>query len=234
MNGLLYSVAAQDQEHDLGYRCAGSGDVSQLEGFEFNHKLSLGYAMPVCIEQHLDAGSGSVQVKIPSFIARRRKGFPSEATHFRIVSCVGMMNFDKHYYSNHTEESDLLPLSKMMAAVELQHQLVTKPGEVMVHVVGMMFYKVVKGKELLLNGGAMQVVEAVRVAEVERTADMMQKSSPEIFEACPPETYDFTVGITDAMGLPLQDVVVRQLVIEHVKRLRKKSRLKRYLVRRLE
>lgn len=226
MNGLLYSVAEQDQEHDLGYRCAGSGDVSRLEGFEFNHKLSLDYALPVCIEQQLDAASGSVQVNIPSFIVRRRKGFPPEATHFKILSCVGMMDFDKRRYSNHIEESDLLPLSKKMAAVELLHQLNTQPGEVMVHAVGMLFYKVVKGKEVLLNGGALQVMEAVRVAKVEQA---VQLPAAIVSSACPVETDDFSIGITDALGVPLQDEAVRQLVREKAKGPRKKTRLNRYL-----
>jgi hypothetical protein len=234
MNGLLYSVADQDEQHGLGCRCAAAGDVSRLKGFEFNHKLSLGYALPVPFEQHLDAASGTAQVNIPSFIARRRKGFPKEATHFKIVSCVATVDFDQDSNSRHIVESELLPLSKLMPAVELRHQLAGKPGEAMVHTLGMVFYTVADGKTQLLRGGAMQVVEAVRVAEVEVPEIDVQETSTDNNEAASYEADDFVLGITDAMGLPLQDKEMQQVVITAFKEPRKRSRLKGYLGRRLE
>jgi hypothetical protein len=234
MNGLLYSVADRDAEHDLGYRCAATGDVSRLEGFEFNHKLSLDYALPVIFEQHLDAVSGRAQVSIPSFIARRRKGFPKEATHFKIVSCVAAVDFDQDRCTRQIAESDMQPLSKQMPAVELRHQLVGKPGEAMVHTLGMVFYKVEEGKAVLLRGGAMQVVVAVRIEEVEVPETGIQEASGNNYEAAFYEADDLVLGITDAMGLPLQDRKMQQVVITSIKERFKRSRLKGYVGKKLK
>jgi hypothetical protein len=291
VNKRMHEVAFSDTQSTYGYRHANKGNLLLLEGFDFNHLLNLETALPVKLEHSLNAETGVLQLQVPGCIVRRKKIFPAGATHFKIVSCAAALDFDKKHYSNHIASSELLPLSKQLPGVELQHQFTGKPGEVMHHTVGIMFYKVSEQGAELMKGGAMQVVEVVRVEEVaqpvaeapaivdiervataevmtatlsfttvtplqviekkqcapctfqntllfateeERATTVVQEGLPEIVEGASPETDDFAVGITDALGLPLQDKQIQQIIVEEFKEPRKRSRLKGYVGRRLE
>jgi hypothetical protein len=113
----------------------------------------------------MDAAKGLLQLELPSFIARRKKRFPKEATHFRIVSCGAVVDFAHDCYSNTIKTSDLLPLGKKTPdAICLEHRLKAGPGEVLLQVMGIQFYKVVNGKEELLKGGAVRILAAALIA----------------------------------------------------------------------
>jgi hypothetical protein len=306
----MHLVAFSDTESEYGSRHANKGNLQLLEGFDLNHELSLERALPVRLEHSLDMTTGTIQLRVPSCIVRRKKVLPAGATHFKIVSCAAALNFDRHRYTNTIAESELLPLSKQVQAVELEHSLVGKPGQVMVHTVGMVFYKVEEGKVELLRGGMMRVVEVVRievlqsplaadpvvelpmretlqgirnfvmeleadvpgsevatpalvmnmpvleivapmrvigrvrcapctlhpfvfpVEEEARAIDELQEVLPGNFLGISPETDDFAVGISDAMGVPLQDQEVPKKIQEDLKRPRKQMRLSRDLRRR--
>jgi hypothetical protein len=196
----LHPIAISDPVSTYGSRHVNKGNIQLLEGFDYNHLLSLETALPVKLEHAMDLASGQLQLRVPGCIVRRKKVFPAGATHFRIVSCAAALNFDKHRYSNHIVESELLPLSKQMPAIELQHQLVGKPGEAMVHTVGMVFYKVEAGEAVLLSGGTMRVVEVVRVEEVERPGVGVQDTvgGMEVRESVP---------VVNAMDVEVQPAV---------------------------
>ena len=168
MNGLLFAATLQDGEHDLGFRRASCGDVSQLAGFDFNRSLPLAVALPVKFTHSLDVATGTLHVAFPSFIARRKKVFPEGASHFRIVSCGAVLNFTNQVYVNHIKRSELLPLSrKTPGPICLEHLLSASPGDVLVQAMGMEFYKVVNGQEVLMKGGALRILEAAQVEEAQ-------------------------------------------------------------------
>jgi hypothetical protein len=164
MNRLLLDVAKQDTTNRLGFRHAGAGDFSKLEGFDFNYKLPLDRAFPVKFQHRLDALSGNLQLELPSFIARRKKGFPKGATHFRIISCGALVDFMHDNYSRQISMSDLLPLSKKTPGpIGLNHQLKAAPNNVLIQVLGIQFCQVVSGQELLLKGGAMRILASAHI-----------------------------------------------------------------------
>jgi hypothetical protein len=171
MNKQLHEVAMSDTESGWGERCVNKGDLQLLEGFDYNQNLSLDIALPVKLSHALDMATGQVQLSVPGCMVRHKRVFPKEATHFRIVSCAGSVNFDKKRCSFHIAESELLPLGKKMAAFQLKHQLAGKPGEVMLHTAGIVFYEVVDGKERMLRGGVLKVVEVTRVAAGSRVVE---------------------------------------------------------------
>lgn len=165
VNGLLYAIAKEDKLNDYGSRCAEAGDIGVMTGFDFNHALSLDTALPVKPAHSLDAATGLMKVEIPSFIAYKKKGYPKEATHFRIVSGGALVNFSNNNYSNKIQVSDLLPLSrKTPGDICLEHQLNTKPGDVLVQVVGIQLYKLVNGEAVLVKGGTVRILNAARIA----------------------------------------------------------------------
>ncbi|NII29682.1 hypothetical protein HB364_31675 [Pseudoflavitalea sp. X16] len=164
MNGLFCRAARQDGVSDLGSRRASKGDTGLLRGFDFNKQLLLEQALPVPLMHQLDEETGVCRTEVPCFIARKRKGFPVEATHFRIVSGVAMIDFIHGHYRQDVQRSELLPLRKKAPeGICFEHRLEPGAGKVMVQVLGMEFYKVVEGKEVLVKGSALRILEAVRV-----------------------------------------------------------------------
>jgi hypothetical protein len=176
MNKQLHEVAMSDTESGWGDRCVNKGDLQLLEGFDYNQELSLDVALPVKLSHELNVATGQVQLSVPGCLVRHKRVFPKEATHFRIVSCAGAVNFDKKRCSFHITESELLPLGKKMTALQLEHQLAGKPGEVMLHTAGIIFFEVIDGKERMLRGGVLKVVEVARVAASMRVADRKDTS----------------------------------------------------------
>ncbi|MBO9562705.1 MAG: hypothetical protein J7621_08030 [Niastella sp.] len=166
MNGLFYKAARRDETNDLGFRRAAQGHIDLLTGFNFNKQLSLEYALPVPLVRSLDVGTGACKVEVPSFIARKRKGFPAEATHFRLVSTMVVVDFGRRKYEQAIGRSELLPLRKKTpGTIGFEHKLEVANGQVAVQVLGMDFYKVVDGHEVLVKGSAIRVLEAVQSLE---------------------------------------------------------------------
>jgi hypothetical protein len=306
MNKQLHEVMRSDTQSGWGERSVNKGNLQMLEGFDYNQQLGLDVALPVALSHKVDTVTGQVQLSVPGCLVRHKRVFPREATHFRIVSCAGAVNFIKKRCSFHIVESELLPLGKQMAALHLEHQLAGKPGEVMLHTVGMVFYEVVDGKERMLRGGVLRVVEVTRVVAglrvVERKdTSVIDKNNPRRYvpmverQACTnvcveddapivqlvvakkktcdscvlpellaetvrgitlavveenvvyeavmydlagvveegmvdvsAEADDFTVGITDAKGTPLQGAVAASDGVTGKASFGKKSRLRRY------
>lgn len=176
MNKQLHEVMLSDTRSRWGERCVNKGNLQLLEGFDYNQQLGLDVALPVKLCHELDVATGRVQLSVPGCLVRHKRVFPREATHFKIVSCAGAVNFDRKRCSFHIAEGELLPLGKAMAALQLEHQLAGKPGEVLLHTAGMVFYAVVDGKARMLRGGVLKVVEVARVADCARVANKKDTS----------------------------------------------------------
>lgn len=175
---LMHRISRLDLHSEYGFRHAAGGDLGLLAGFDFNQTLLLEQALPVCFTHSLDIASGNVRLQLPSFIARKKKVYPPAATHFRIVSCAAVIDFTDDRYSNHTRKSELLPLGKSTpGAICLEHQLAVQPGETLIQVMGIHFYKIVDGQEVLLKGGAMRILEATTM-EIARTEDALHELAP--------------------------------------------------------
>jgi hypothetical protein len=169
MFGLFCQAARQDVVSDLGSRRASTGAIDLLRGFDFNEQLPLTTALPIHFTHALDTATGTLKVALPCFIARKRKNFPAEATHFRILSGGVAVNFlcpRYHGKRSDIKTSELLPLHKKTpAAICLEHQVDVEAGEVLVQVLGIEFYKLVNGKEVLVKGSALRILEAVRIED---------------------------------------------------------------------
>jgi hypothetical protein len=163
MNKKLHAVAMSDRESAWGNRCVNKGNIHLLQGFEYNEQLSLDAALPVKLGHSLDVATGRRQLVVPGNLVQLNNSFPATATHFRMVSCIGVMDFTKKTCSSDIAESELLPLGKAMEPLQLEHQQAGQPGAVMLHTVGMVFYEVIDGEAHLLRGEALRIVQVERV-----------------------------------------------------------------------
>lgn len=161
MNKLLYEASRQDKHSRMGFRHASAGDPGLLEGFEFNPHLSLDHALR--FEHSMDIKTGMVRVTVPCFVARKKKVFPADATHFRLVSCGAVINFTENRCAQEIAASRLLPLGKKTpGSIHLKHTVKSGVNDVVVHAMGIEFYKMVKGKRVLVKYGALRILGVAR------------------------------------------------------------------------
>jgi hypothetical protein len=204
MNKVMHAVAKTDTRSKPHDRHATAGDLSLLAGFEFNNMLSLDRALPVKFTHSLDAVKGIAQLEVPSFNAHRKKAFPAGATHFRIVSCATVVDFEQGRYVNSIKTTALLPLSKKTPATIYQdHRLTVQPGKVLLQVMGIEFYRVVDDKAVLLKGGAMKILEAV---QVEKAGESELQDTPVMHKIVKPYTAKELQKITNRVlkRMPIQ------------------------------
>lgn len=166
VNGVFYKAARRDGISDLGSRRAFQGDMGLLTGFDFNKRLPLAYALPVLFTHSLAAEAGTCKVEVPCFIARKRKDFPAEATHFRLVSGMVVIDFLHGKYREDIQRGKLLPLRKKTPGViGFEHKVERANGQVAVQVLGMEFYRLADEYPVLVKGSALQVLEVVKTVE---------------------------------------------------------------------
>ncbi|NII25898.1 hypothetical protein HB364_12440 [Pseudoflavitalea sp. X16] len=164
MHKLLYAASQRDKHSPMGFRHAAAGDIGLLEGFEFNPDLSLDDALRVRFEHSMDITTGVLYVTVPGFVARKKKVFPADATHFRLVSCGAVINFTENRCTQDIEASRLMPLGKKTPGViHLKHAVKAGEGDVIVQAMGIEFYKMVHGKKVLLKFGALRILRVGRI-----------------------------------------------------------------------
>lgn len=164
MNGLFYTAARRDTTNDLGSRRSWQGAIELLKGFEFNPKLLMRDALPLVLNLSPDGETGDSTMTIPAFIARKRKLFPKEATHFRVVSGVAVLDFMNSRYQNDIQLSELMPLGKKTpGATSFRHKVKKGAGQVAVQVLGMQFYAMADGQTEAVKGSALRMLEVKRL-----------------------------------------------------------------------
>jgi hypothetical protein len=208
MNGLMHHVSRSDVQSGYGYRHAGASDLSLLTGFDFSKALSLDNALPVPFEHSLDVITGVVRLVIPSFIARNKREYPKGATHFRIVSCAALVDFAQGQYANSIKSTELLPLSKKTSATICHdHRLTVRPGEVLLQVMGIEFYRVLDGKVVLLKGGVMKILEAVQMEKADKPALQDTSAMHEVMKPyTAKELHKITNRVFKRMPMQLEEV----------------------------
>jgi hypothetical protein len=190
MNKVLHRIAKSDKVSEFGSRHADAGNLQLLAGFDYNHLLGVDMALPVPLGHSLDATTGAVQLTVPGCIVRRKKAlFPAAATHFKIVSCAGAVDFNRQRFASDIAQSELLPLSKKMPELRLKHSLQAEPGQVMLHTVGIVFYKVEDGEATLLRGGALKIVQVARKEQVVITSGTGTPAHAAILHTCGSDRY---------------------------------------------
>lgn len=160
MNGRLLAAIHGDLVNDYGERRVSAGNLSALSGFEFNHKLSLEDALPLNMENCFSIEAGKLAVDIPAFRIRKKKSLPADATHYRLVSCILTIDFDKRTYHQENCVSALHTVGRQAGAAFSIEQVVQPVNEQGCYwLMGVEFYRLENEHPVLVRGGALRVME---------------------------------------------------------------------------
>jgi hypothetical protein len=161
MNGVFLKMIKSDTTHGRGQRMVSAGSVVMLKGFEFNQEHTLTNKLRVPYRASIGAAKGAMQVTVDPFVPKKAiKNGPNGATHFKIESVGAAVDFTKQQFSDSLEETPLFKIDgKLTKPVYLQHTIKAAPGEALLLGVGIVFYKMVDGREQKIKGGVVEVKE---------------------------------------------------------------------------
>jgi hypothetical protein len=165
-NKALLSTIKADKIHGLGERVIGSGNPGLLTGLELSYKLSLDDALPLNPEHCFRMEDGKISLQVPAFRLRKKKALPGTATHYRLVSAVLRIDFEKNDYDRDIKAGPLQAMGRKAGeAFSVEHVLAEDTVD-RFWLLGIEFYRIENGKQTLVKGGGalrvMRWVEPVR------------------------------------------------------------------------
>ncbi|WP_276483270.1 hypothetical protein [Paraflavitalea pollutisoli] len=158
INAWLLRAIQSDAVNEWGYRRVEAGDLTVLEGFEFNESLPLEELLPLNLRDRVPAGRDEARISVPGFRLRRAdKNVPKLATHFRMVSAMIFVDFDKHTYSRAVRVGPMTAIGRKSGAdFDFDHGIVPKPGELSFWLLGVEFVRQEGDKPVVVRGGAVR------------------------------------------------------------------------------
>jgi len=163
----MMKVVKADATSDRGQRNVLDGELELLEGFEFNEAGKLMQTLFAPFTASIDRVSGALTIEVPSFVPVNMIAAPAEATHYKIVSAGGFIDFTTGTNGITTAETAVSPIGSDASAVVNQN---FNAGANNTHplflVLGISFYQEVNGKNYSLKNGAFNALSIVKVSGV--------------------------------------------------------------------
>lgn len=158
---ILMKALKADATHDRGLRTVQSGNLSLIEGFQFNNASPLGAILKVASTATIDRPTGQCSVAIASFVPGSVIAAPDGATHYKILASAAEIDFTKEINASNVQSTAELPLDENpTAAINLQPTVAANSTNPLVLTAGIVFYQLLGGKFYVLSGfNAMQIVK---------------------------------------------------------------------------
>ena len=106
----MYDILKTDMVSDLGERRPEKGRLEMLEGFEFNNKKELIHILLLQYRATIDRSVGLATISFPAIDPEENLSIPERATHFKLLSAVASLDFNKKSFTVKAAESDHLSL----------------------------------------------------------------------------------------------------------------------------
>lgn len=158
-------VIKADVTNPRGKKNVLDGETELLTGFEFNAKGKLTSTLTVQYEAVIDRASGTMQLKLPSFVPKVAITHPVEATHFQLQMAGVEVDFEKGTYVAKFKSSDQLVLNeKELAAFVLSVDLPPNSTHPLFLALGIKFLMEDVGANIQLRNGAFNALAIVKVS----------------------------------------------------------------------
>jgi hypothetical protein len=166
-NKALLSTIKADKIHGLGERVIGSGNPGLLTGLELSYKLSLDDALPLNPEHCFRMEDGKISLQVPAFWLRKKKALPGTATHYRLVSAVLRIDFEKNDYDRDIKAGPLQAMGRKAGEAFSVEHLLAEDTVDRFWLLGIEFYRMENEKAKLVRGGALRVMQWVEPVKKE-------------------------------------------------------------------
>jgi len=166
---LLFQVVKSDPVSARGLRVVSLGDLSALDGFQFNIKKDLKTALdPRFYTPSIDRETGEASVNVLPFNPRIDLSYPDAANHFRFIAAGVAIDFDNLIHTKFITSSDSIPItSNQTAPVNLVSMLPVNSTDSLILVFGILFEDMVNGIAYPLKDAEYNTLAIVAVDQFE-------------------------------------------------------------------
>ncbi len=161
---MLVRVVQSDTVHERGQRRVSAGNLSLLEGFEFNSGSRLDQVLYAPYTVTVDRAEGEVSVSVSPFVPAQAVIAPGGTTHCRVIAAAAAVDFEAGSYSGSLDQSADVPYDQQ--PVTLPALSCNVPAEStlpLLVVFGVQFMQEVNGSMYPLQNGAFNALAVVKV-----------------------------------------------------------------------
>ena len=160
----LMKVIQADTTSTRGLRNVIDGEAELLQGFDFNEGGKLSTTLFAPFTTSIDRVTGALSADIPSFVPNVMIGYPSGATHFKIMTAGAAIDFEAQAFEQKMAETGILPIdANPTAALNLVNNLTANSTHPLFLALGIEFYQEVNGNRYPLKNGAYNALQIVKV-----------------------------------------------------------------------
>lgn len=167
MNHLFGKILRTDSVSARGLRRVSNGDISLLQGFNFNVEALLPAIFKPLYEVVTDREAGTITVSVGEFIPETMVDSPEQATHLRLTLAGVEIDFATEEFQTKLHSSgDVLLDLNMNPGFELSVALTPNSDKVWLGILGLEFFQEVNGVMYMLrvsSHNAMRVIVADKV-----------------------------------------------------------------------
>jgi len=163
----LVAVTKTDAINERGLRTVQDGDMSVLQGFEFNLNGKLGSTLFAPYATTLDRDTGDIGLTMAAFAPTIRIAAPGGTTHFKVTTGAAELDFVSETSTFESAETAILPYNGAdTAPINLAVALPAGSELPILQVVGIEFYQEVNGLMYPLKNGAYNALSVATVDTV--------------------------------------------------------------------
>ncbi|MCD9013982.1 hypothetical protein [Parachryseolinea silvisoli] len=157
-------VIHADTTSARGARNVVDGDMSLLQGFEFNIDGKLRQTLLAQYSVDVNRATGLVTINVPQFVPAELIAAPIGATNFRLVASVSELDFAADRYNSEVAESEEnITGLEQPVTINLPLEVAVGTTSPLVVVLGIEFSQVVNGAMYAINDGAYNALAVVAV-----------------------------------------------------------------------
>ncbi|KAB1069000.1 hypothetical protein F6U93_04395 [Tamlana haliotis] len=151
----LLAVVKTDPTNPRGSRTIQDGNMTVLEGFNFNANAKLGATLFAPFVTAFDRVTGTATTDLAPFAPTIRIAAPNGTTHFKVVSGAAELDFVNETSTFESDETAILPYDGAdTAAINLSADITENSVLPVLQVVGVEFFQEVNGQMYPLKNGS--------------------------------------------------------------------------------
>jgi hypothetical protein len=163
----MLKVVKTDATNDRGLRTIQDGDLSLLEGFDFNINGKLGSTLFADYTKAFDRVAGDATLSLAPFAPNVHIAAPAGTTHFKMLLGAAEVDFLNETATFASDETAILPYDGVdTAAIDLTASVTANSVLPVIQVIGVAFYQEVNGQMYSLKNGSYNALAIAMVDTV--------------------------------------------------------------------
>lgn len=154
----LHQVITGDPVHGRGKRTATMGDVSFLEGLDFNSKWQLLRTFYGQFEATIDRDAGQCLIQVAPFYNEHDMRCDTNYTHVEFVAAATAVDFEREHFVTDIVCSKLMDVQDPIT-VALTATVAPRSKLPIVLVIGIRFYQVINGRSYMMGPKVFTIVK---------------------------------------------------------------------------